>query len=258
MNPDQYDAPWFRSSCPGRMNVVNISIPPWAKFDDPGRPPDQHERERDGGVDRAVGDAVERQVENAARVRTPGRRGGACRRRRARRRVLGGHDPAEVEHDAAVGDGQRAARVLLDQQHGQPGARRAGRAAAPMICAAIRGARPSDGSSSSSSRGRAISARPMREHLALAAGERVRPAVPPLGQRREQLVDLARAPSPCRARRATAPPSRRFSSTVSSVITPRPSGTCAMPVPHDRPRPAVRARSRPSRVTRPARGRTSP
>ena len=42
-----------------------------------------------------------------------------------------GDDPAEREHDALVGDRQRAAHVLLDEQHGQAGARRAGRAAAP-------------------------------------------------------------------------------------------------------------------------------
>src|SRR5689334_2888148 len=34
-------------------------------------------------------------------------------------RGLGDH-PAERHHDAAVGDRERAAHVLLDQQHGQP------------------------------------------------------------------------------------------------------------------------------------------
>src|SRR6266700_5081938 len=35
--------------------------------------------------------------------------------------VFGDHHPADVEHHPEIGDGQRAARVLLDQHHGQPG-----------------------------------------------------------------------------------------------------------------------------------------
>ena len=59
-----------------------------------------------------------------------------------------------------------------------------------MIWAVTRGARPSDGSSSSSSRGRADQGPAEREHLPFAAGELV-PGVPAApGQRREELVDL--------------------------------------------------------------------
>ena len=75
---------------------------------------------------------------------------------------------------------------------------------------------------------------------------------------REQLVDLGEAAARRRSPRHS-PPSRRFSSTVSSAITPRPSGTWAMPAPDDAARPAQprRARARRARSGRP-RGRTSP
>ena len=54
------------------------------------------------------------------------------------------------------------------------------------------------------------------------------PAAP--GQRLEELVDLGRVAGAASAWSLRhSPPSRRFSSTVSSAITPRPSGTCAMP-----------------------------
>ena len=65
-----------------------------------------------------------------------------------------------------------------------------------MICAVTRGASPSDGSSSSSSRGRAISARPSDQHLPLAAGQRAGRRRGALGQAREQLVDLGQAVAP--------------------------------------------------------------
>src|SRR6478752_2350040 len=53
------------------------------------------------------------------------------------------------------------------------------------------------------------------------------------------------------------PPSRRFSSTVSSVMTPRPSGTWAIPRPGISSG-AVRVSSRPSYVALPDCARTSP
>src|SRR5579875_426010 len=63
-------------------------------------------------------------------------------------------------------------------------------------------------------------------------------------------------PSPRRAPRASAP-RRRFSATVSSAITPRPSGTWSRPRRTISSTPAA-VISRPSSATRPARGRLSP
>ena len=57
------------------------------------------------------------------------------------------------------------------------------------ICWISFGASPIDGSSSSSSRGRAISARPDREHLLLAAGHRAGDLAGALLEPREQRVD---------------------------------------------------------------------
>ena len=78
---------------------------------------------------------------------------------------------AGLEHVAVVGDLQRGARVLLDQQD-----RHAASRAAPTtmlkISRTISGARPSDGSSSISSFGLRHQRAAQREHLALAAGQR--------------------------------------------------------------------------------------
>ena len=64
------------------------------------------------------------------------------------------------------------------------------------------GARPSDGSSMSSSRGRAISARPMASICCSPAGEAAGPLARPLGQAGEQLVHRLRVRvAPARARR---------------------------------------------------------
>ena len=80
------------------------------------------------------------------------------------------HDLAGLQDVAALGDAERHQRVLLDQQHG--------RAAALMslmmskICSTRIGARPIDGSSSSSSFGPGHQRPPDRQHLLLAAGQR--------------------------------------------------------------------------------------
>ena len=65
-----------------------------------------------------------------------------------------------VDHDvAAMRELERMEGVLLDQEHGELFASRLSSRMASKICRTISGARPSEGSSSSSRRGRAISAR---------------------------------------------------------------------------------------------------
>ena len=94
----------------------------------------------------------------------------------------------------------------------------------------ISGARPNDGSSSSSSSGRSISARADRQHLLLAAGERAGLLAPPLRQARKVAntsLDVARRRRPCRAARAR--PGAGSPRPTRSVKVPRPSGTCATP-----------------------------
>ena len=74
--------------------------------------------------------------------------------------------------------------------------RRRARAATTTTCSTSRtisGARPSEGSSSISRRGRAISARPMRQHLALAARQRAGELRAALLQAREDREDLVHA-----------------------------------------------------------------
>ena len=56
------------------------------EVDDPGGPPDQHQGQRERGVDGAAAEPVEGQEQETVHVRTPGRRGGVRRRRRASRR----------------------------------------------------------------------------------------------------------------------------------------------------------------------------
>src|SRR6185437_729992 len=92
----------------------------------------------------------------------------------------------------------------------------------------IFGARPSDGSSSSSTRGSVASA------LAITSICRSPPDSVPAAMFLRSASTLNRwyrSASACArsARRRSSRPSCRFSATVSSVITPCPSGTCAMP-----------------------------
>ena len=89
------------------------------------------------------------------------------------------------------------------------------------------GARPRLISSHSSKRGFDISARPMRGHLLLAAGQRGARQAGAAGQHRKQFVDaIAESTAPGRP---IWPPISRFSSTVSEGNSRRPSGTSAMP-----------------------------
>jgi hypothetical protein len=130
-----------------------------------------------------------------------------------------------------------------------------------MTCVMIRGASPSDGSSSSSTRGRATRARAITS-ICRSPPDKVdasflrRSASAP---KRSYASASAAARS---ARRGARPgqdiiPIRRFSSTVSSAMTPCPSGTCAIPARamSSGLRPV---RSAPSSSTRPLRGRTMP
>jgi hypothetical protein len=99
-----------------------------------------------------------------------------------------------------------------------------------MTCAMTRGARPSDGSSSSSTRGRASRARAMTSICrsppdSVEASLRRRSAS---GLKRSYSSSIAAARAD-RVPRHDIIPIRRFSSTVSSGITPCPSGTWAMP-----------------------------
>ena len=150
-----------RRSPPSAMNVVTISIPRLGEVEDPRRAPDQHERERDGGVDRAVGDAVEGEVDEALhRLRTPGRRGGAGRRRpapRASRRRRPGPSASTTPRSATdsalrafCSTSRTVSPVALAQVAQQR--RRSGRRPAARARATARRA--------AAAAGRAISARP--------------------------------------------------------------------------------------------------
>ncbi len=68
-----------------------------------------------------------------------------------------------------------------------------------------------------------------REHLPFPAGELVPRAVAAPGERLEHLVHFRDGTLGVGAILSPQPPSLRFSSTVSSPITPRPSGTWATP-----------------------------
>ncbi len=96
---------------------------------DPGGAPDQHERQADGGVDHAEADPPEREGDELAHVAHLFQQLGPSKTQVVvaqagvggkRRRVGDGDDPAEVEHNALVGDGEGAARVLLDEQDRDP------------------------------------------------------------------------------------------------------------------------------------------
>ena len=129
-----------------------------------------------------------------------------------------------------------------------------------MMRAVITGASPSDGSSSISSDGRATSARPSASICRSPPESWCAVIVTSLCERLEQFVHLldrtgglARAAGPAPPQ----PPRRRLSSTVSSAMTPRPSGTCATPRVTSRSTGSL-IRSRPSNRTVPVLGLSSP
>ena len=171
------------------------------EVDDARRPPDEHERQREQRED---GTAREAGAQEEDRVGPSEPQVGVAEARRRRRARAAGPDATtspSAEHDAVVGDGQRADDVLLGQQHGQPGASARLRST-PMIWATTRGASPSDGSSSSSTSGRATSARPSAS-ICRSPPESWWPGVVAApGQRLEQLVRPRRRP---RARSRSAP-----------------------------------------------------
>ena len=93
------------------------------------------------------------------------------------------------------------------------------------------GASPRDGSSSSSSRGLAISARPIASICCSPPDSRPARWARRSRRTREQLVDARSSRAARRRRRARAkPPARRFSSTVSRAKMRRPSGTWTSPL----------------------------
>jgi hypothetical protein len=110
------------------------------------------------------------------------------------------------------------------------------------ISATRRGARPMLGSSSSSSRGSAMSARPMAS-ICCWPPESMPASSRRLGTSAGNIANTRSAPS--RAPRANAP-RRRLSSTLSAANTWRPSGTCTMPA-CTRWRADLPARSMPSK-----------
>ena len=93
-------------------------------------------------------------------------------------------------HELPLGDRGRHAEVLLDQQDRKPFlVERLWKVS--IRCSMIVGARPPDGSSNISRVGFVSKARPIAEHLLLAARELRAAVPPPLLEAREQLVDAS-------------------------------------------------------------------
>ena len=202
------------------------------EVDDPGRAVDQHERQRQRAVDRAVGDAVDRRAGRTAPLR-PSQVGAAdalvgarsprpCRRARAARSRARRRGRRSSSTRLAFCSTISMRRALL----------RRSRRRILNTSRVISGASPSDGSSSSISRGRSISAAGDREHLLLAAATASRACWrAALLQAREAAEAAPRCPRPTLAvvlarvgaERAGSP--RRSA----SANVPRPSGTCATP-----------------------------
>ncbi len=100
-----------------------------------------------------------------------------------------------------------------------------------MVCmswAVIWGARPRDGSSSSSTRGLAIRARAIAS-IWRSPPDKVAQSLRRRSRSAGNLSYCSFSPA-ARSTLAAIAPSRRFSSTVSSAMTPRPSGTWARPI----------------------------
>ena len=99
------------------------------------------------------------------------------------------------------------------------------------ICSTTSGAKPSDGSSSIRTLGRAIRPRADREHLLLAAGELPGELAGLLLEDREEVVDLVRRLGPLLLE-SRCPPTSRLSRTLTPAKSWRPAGTRTRPALH--------------------------
>ena len=173
---------------------------------------DDHEAEAEHRVDRPVADAVDEYLRGSrVIIRTPGTPCGRTRPPAAPRPSRVATMLAGLEHVGAGRDLEGEVGVLLDQRARpcpSPRLRSPRRSNSSWVTS---GARPSDGSSSSSSRGRRHERPGDGQHLLLAAGHGARRLVAALAEPGEDLVpavdvgvDLAVA-SGCRHRGAGSP-----------------------------------------------------
>src|SRR5215468_905099 len=98
---------WLRKACPRRRDTATAPGAPYAAFG----PAPAARRLGEDASERVSHWRVLLEAQVVLAECLVGREHGG---------VLGGDHPADVEHHAGVGDGQRAAGVLLDQHHGQP------------------------------------------------------------------------------------------------------------------------------------------
>ena len=129
-------------------------------------------------------------------ARTPSRR---CCSSRSAAELGGRHlarDAAVDHHRHAVGDRRSRRRGSARSAAPRSRPRSASRVSISTTCSTMTGARPSVGSSITSSRGLTSSAAADRQHLLLAAGELGAAVAPALGQAREGLVDALDGPGP--------------------------------------------------------------
>ena len=123
-------------------------------------PPDHHQRERDGRVHEAVGDAVDGEDEERSHLRSRGTRGAARRRRRGARRGRA-PPPCPARCTTASSATDSALRAFCSMSSTARWRSRDRVRSRAMICASTAACSPSEGSSSRSTRGRDASARPM-------------------------------------------------------------------------------------------------
>ena len=147
------------------------------------RQPDRHQRVQAARAQR-VDDLLDRVVGHSATPPTPRYDCSTFGSWRSSRAGPSSVIAAGLDDVRPVGDVERVVDVLLDEQD-RPALALQLRMTS-KICSTISGARPSDGSSSRSSRGRLISARADRQHLLLAARERPAGLAEALLQQREQ------------------------------------------------------------------------
>ena len=133
--------------------------------------------------------------------------------------------PARARGGRSVHDLERGAHVLLDEEHGEAAVDQP--ATLTSSSSTRRGARPMDGSSSTSTRGAAEA--PGRGRASGARRRRARPQVTQRSPSRGKSRDLV-AGEDVAARRSSGGRTRaRFSSTLSSWKIPLPSGTRTRP-----------------------------